>query len=168
MAERSIAAVLKTVEPKGSGGSNPSFSAKALNQSKFQVFRLVSDKSDKGFGQGLDVASGDAQSSEPVKPKYLLPRLFDGGGNYSSEWYIEFYCQHPSTQEIIRFKRTRGFNACRTLEEKYAYGNAQVAKYTALLENCWTPWSNLRKVYVNYLEYKRDGKKKSDPDHNSS
>lgn len=27
MAERSIAAVLKTVEPKGSGGSNPSLSA---------------------------------------------------------------------------------------------------------------------------------------------
>ncbi len=27
MAERSIAAVLKTVEPRGSGGSNPSLSA---------------------------------------------------------------------------------------------------------------------------------------------
>ena len=33
MAEWSIAAVLKTVEPRGSGGSNPSFSAiKGVNQ----------------------------------------------------------------------------------------------------------------------------------------
>ena len=31
VAERSNAAVLKTVEPKGSGGSNPSLSAKSLS-----------------------------------------------------------------------------------------------------------------------------------------
>ena len=32
MAEWSIAAVLKTVEPRGAGGSNPSFSAKRQRQ----------------------------------------------------------------------------------------------------------------------------------------
>ena len=32
MAEWSIAAVLKTVEPRGSGGSNPSLSAESLRQ----------------------------------------------------------------------------------------------------------------------------------------
>ena len=35
MAERSIAAVLKTVEPRGSGGSNPSLSAKVLSCQNF-------------------------------------------------------------------------------------------------------------------------------------
>ncbi len=35
MAERSIAAVLKTVKPKGFGGSNPSVSAKSDRMSLF-------------------------------------------------------------------------------------------------------------------------------------
>ncbi len=37
LAEWSIAAVLKTVEPQGSGGSNPSLSAEALQ--KARVYR---------------------------------------------------------------------------------------------------------------------------------
>jgi hypothetical protein len=36
MAERSIAAVLKTVEPRGSGGSNPSLSALSV---EIQTYR---------------------------------------------------------------------------------------------------------------------------------
>ena len=39
MAEWSIAAVLKTVEPRGSGGSNPSFSAKQKSEG-LQINRL--------------------------------------------------------------------------------------------------------------------------------
>ena len=41
MAEWSIAAVLKTVEPRGSGGSNPSFSA--INPDNQVVTRIVHD-----------------------------------------------------------------------------------------------------------------------------
>jgi hypothetical protein len=41
MAERSIAAVLKTVEPRGSGGSNPSLSA------EIQTYRQSIKKSCK-------------------------------------------------------------------------------------------------------------------------
>ena len=47
MAERSIAAVLKTVEPRGSGGSNPSLSAEIQtyrqsnkNPVNFSVYRI--------------------------------------------------------------------------------------------------------------------------------
>ena len=39
MAERSIAAVLKTVEPRGSGGSNPSLSA--INLKYQSVMKIV-------------------------------------------------------------------------------------------------------------------------------
>jgi hypothetical protein len=38
MAERFNAAVLKTVEPKGSGGSNPSLSAKKLRYPELFLF----------------------------------------------------------------------------------------------------------------------------------
>ena len=37
MAEWSIAAVLKTVVPKGTGGSNPSFSAESLGQTAVRI-----------------------------------------------------------------------------------------------------------------------------------
>ncbi len=40
MAEWSIAAVLKTVELRGSGGSNPSLSAETENKTVKSVFRL--------------------------------------------------------------------------------------------------------------------------------
>ena len=49
MAEWSIAAVLKTVDPKGSGGSNPSLSAKGLDNDIMSPMGIL-DSSPSGSG----------------------------------------------------------------------------------------------------------------------
>ena len=68
MVEWSITAVLKTVELKGSGGSNPSLSAKAGSRSRKRPAVFVSrvsnvpvqaDSSVAGWAKSMDVYGGE-------------------------------------------------------------------------------------------------------------
>jgi putative endonuclease len=114
MAERSNAAVLKTVEVKASGGSNPSLSAKPGNTSSCRVFYfnpyrthmsyftyiLISEKNGRRyFGSCGDLKkrlknhnSGKVRSTKAYKPYRIL--------------YFEIFTNKPEAQARERFFKT--------------------------------------------------------------
>ena len=91
MAERSNAAVLKTVEPKGSGGSNPSLSATSLARGLLLFFLCV---------------SANAQPSAPDTPagrtlSAMLAALDSGDRTVVSD-YIARYGHGESADDVLR------------------------------------------------------------------
>ena len=57
MAERSIAAVLKTVEPRGSWGSNPYFSAKIIKAKHIAWLFLFLERQKRAFVSEVEKSS---------------------------------------------------------------------------------------------------------------
>ncbi len=154
MAERSIAAVLKTVEAKTSGGSNPSLSANPEFNSN-SGFLQSSDS----FGQMFehdqrddDTSTGRCISDSPMRSTpYVLPKLFDAGGDIRKEWFVFFY--YEINGKLKRFRKTEGFAQCQTIEEKRAHGNMLCLKYEMDLRNGWNPVACRRTEKKNHLEY---------------
>lgn len=75
MAEWSIAAVLKTVELQGSGGSNPSLSAPGFDKRlEFQpLFCVCGRQKSCGFvGGEINPGASSAQKLRPIRPKSLV------------------------------------------------------------------------------------------------
>ena len=75
MAERSIAAVLKTVDPKGSGGSNPSLSANVRFMKEKLTYAMIGGAEGSFIGSGGSNPSLSATATPPRSASGLFPGI---------------------------------------------------------------------------------------------
>jgi len=117
---------------------------------QYQSFQsCVSDNSDNSDKRASGIAHVIYDNMGKIKIK--LPKLYDGAGSVTGDWYIGFYCFNPATGRLQRFKKTEGFLKLKTYEEKKSHGDSLVAKYTGMLRDGWDPFQNNRIIYQDQI-----------------
>lgn len=80
-----------------------------------------------------------------------MPKLCEG-----TEWYVHFSVRNPKTGRMVRQKIYEGFKPLKTNAQKRAHGQKLIAKYTKLLSNGWTPWTDPDMIYEDQVQYKNE------------
>lgn len=71
-------------------------------------------------------------------------------------WYIHFSVRNPLTGKMERQKIYEGFEQLTSYEAKKAHAKVLIDKYTALLKNGWTPWTNPDVIYEDEVQYQNE------------
>ncbi|MGL5682548.1 MAG: tyrosine-type recombinase/integrase [Marinifilaceae bacterium] len=80
-----------------------------------------------------------------------LPTLCEG-----RTWYIKFSVRDPKTGKLVRQRIYDGFATAKSIEEKRANADKLIKKYTDLLRNGWTPWTDGEYIYDDQVMYKNE------------
>ena len=70
----------------------------------------------------------------------ILPRLNDRGGILAKQWFVEYSCRNPHTDEMKRFRIYEGFSELKTAEERYVHANKIITEVTEKLQNDGSPF----------------------------
>ena len=86
------------------------------------------------------------------KKTFLIPpHLVDAGGDLEKQWYVEYSCRNPNTDQMKRFREYGGFAKLKTAKERYAHADKLIAEIRNKLVSGWTPFERRRVSYEDEL-----------------
>ena len=83
----------------------------------------------------------------------ILPRLNDRGGILAKQWFVEYSCRNPHTDEMKRFRIYEGFSELKTAEERYVHANKIITEVTEKLQNDGSPFDKPTVIYEDEIMY---------------
>jgi capsule polysaccharide export protein KpsC/LpsZ len=146
---------------------NPTLSASLIKPSHNQLVNDYTEPNDSTDGtiSGNDTW-GDALIRDEMKNAIgSWPHLIEA----PSGWFVYFSYRNPATGKMKKFKKIGGLNQCTSIDEKRKYADMLILKYKNLLRSGWNPFStDDENTFVNHLEYVRQKRQLTSPDHNIS
>ncbi len=91
----------------------------------------------------------------------ILPKIYRPPDKSISGWYVYFSVYNEFSDKMERFKRTRGFTTCETVEECQKVAYKLKNKYTKKLINGWTPFNDKSVIWKDNLVYHEVKKKRT-------
>lgn len=86
------------------------------------------------------------------KKTYLIPpHLIDCGGDVKKQWFVEYSCRNPNTDEMQRFREYVGFSKLHTAKERYAYADKRIDELNNKFASGWTPYDKGNVKYEDEL-----------------
>jgi integrase len=99
--------------------------------------------------------------------KVILPQLV--GKTMTDQWYVEFSVFDESEGKMVRFRKSKGFAALKTIQERRAYGIKQVVRWEAKLRDLkYNPFENNVVVITDTIEYRVNPKRVKHSEYNLS
>ena len=87
------------------------------------------------------------QSIMGRKKTFLIPpHLVDCGGDLTKQWYVEYSCRNPNTDQMKRFREYGGFTKLRTARERYDHADRLINEIRGKLASGWTPYDTVKRV----------------------
>lgn len=83
----------------------------------------------------------------------VLPTLNDCGGDLTKEWYVEYACRNPHTDEMKRFRHYKGFKKLKTAKERYALAEEIIAGLKERIRTGDIPFMEKKRSYQDELIY---------------
>ena len=81
------------------------------------------------------------------KKTFLIPpHLVDCGGDLTKQWYVEYSCRNPNTDQMKRFREYGGFTKLRTAMERYDHADRLINEIRGKLASGWTPYDTVKRV----------------------
>lgn len=87
------------------------------------------------------------------RKNFVLPALYDCGGDLEKEWFVEYSCRDPQTGEMKRFRHYKGFKKLKTAKERYKHAKKIIAELTERFRVGDVPFANRKWSYRDELVY---------------
>lgn len=80
-----------------------------------------------------------------------LPHLVDANGDLEKDWFVEYACRDPRTNELKRFREYAGFKKLKTAEERRKLADKIIQELKDKLMTGWTPFEVRKLSYQDEL-----------------
>lgn len=88
------------------------------------------------------------------RKEIVLPRVYRPKDDNPRKWHVEYSVYDEVTDKMQRFRVTKGFAACNSIEESKANANRLKSEIKRKLLNGWTPFNDSKKViWSDSIEY---------------
>lgn len=77
-----------------------------------------------------------------MEKNYTLPKLYDGGGNLSKDWYVYYYYTDPISKEKKQFRLKEGINRLKSKRKREEKATILITALNGMLTKGWNPFNN--------------------------
>ena len=142
---------------QGVVGSNPATPTKGLISLKIRPFSLkkntfsVCNRLFMSVVNKSSILTRKAEFMGRKRTVISLPHLVDAGGDLCKDWFVEYSCRDPRTNNLKRFREYAGFKKLKTAKERCLLADKVIQEIKDKFETGWTPFEERKLTYQDEL-----------------